>query len=504
MTKRFYLNYVGFLILCSAVLQSGCAPRSSVPTPGVTADGSPVERLRGDLDRYFSDPAFASAQWGVEVVSLDRGELLYERNSTKLCMPASNNKLLISAAALVRLGPEYRFETGIWRRGKIGEGTLSGDLIVTGTGDPSTAARFHSGDAFAVFKDWAARLKEIGIRKIAGSLVGDDRAFESRPLGRGWQWDDLAYGYSAPVTALQFNESLVTAEFTAAPEEGGPATLKLVPDTGYLKADCRVLTGPAGTEASIDLERMETGESVVFRGSVPLKGEPFLQKVAVRYPTLYFLQALKQTLQSEGIDMTVCEVNAAAGEQNRSDKELLWTHKSVALAEILKPLLKVSQNLYAETMVRELALATRGEGTFDWGSDILQETLHSMAIEKGSYQYADGSGLSRLNLISPDLLVRIFKFMYRHKYFSQFYDALPVAGVDGTLSDRMKGSKAEGNARAKTGSLTHVRSLSGYVHTSDGEMVAFAMIANNFLVSSKTAEYAQDSTVERLAAFTRH
>jgi D-alanyl-D-alanine carboxypeptidase/D-alanyl-D-alanine-endopeptidase (penicillin-binding protein 4) len=163
----------------------------------------------------------------------------------------------------------------------------------------------------------------------------------------------------------------------------------------------------------------------------------------------------------------------------------------------------VSQNLYAETLTRTLGLKFHSEGSFARGKEVVEAALHDMSIEKGTYFYADGSGLSRRNLITADQLVRIFKFMYRHKYFQQFYDALPVGGVDGTIAGRLKGTKAENNVHGKTGSIAYVRALSGYVRTGDGEMLAFSMLANNFLVTSKMAEYVQDSVLERLANFTR-
>ncbi len=493
-----------FLIVALALSGSGCAARAPVRVGSNHAPSDARGELVADLERIFSDPNFAAAQWGVEVVSLDRGETLYEHNAHSLYMPASNNKLLTSAAALVRLGPDFHFETVVSAEGEIADGVLKGNLIVTGSGDPSLAPRFHSGDAYSVFKEWAGRLKEDGIRQIDGDIVGDDRAFPEPSLGDSWEWDDLPYGYAAPVTALQFNENLETVEIAPAATAGSPASFAVGPLPDYLAVDFRVLTGPEGSEPRIVAQRAETGESVAIRGTVPLKGESVAQTLAVRYPTLFYLRALKQTLQREGVEVGHCNLRRAEGVSGAaSSAKVLWTHSSPPLVEILKPLLKVSQNLYAETLTRALGLKVKREGTFSGGREIVAETLRLMAIEKGTYLYADGSGLSRRNLITADLLVRIFKFMYRHKYFPQFYDALPVAGVDGTIFARMKGTKAENNVHAKTGTIAYVRSLSGYIRTADGEMLAFSMIANNFLASSRAAEYVQDAAAVRLANFTR-
>jgi D-alanyl-D-alanine carboxypeptidase/D-alanyl-D-alanine-endopeptidase (penicillin-binding protein 4) len=479
-----------------------CATHSAAIITPVSRIADARTLLRDDLERIFSDANFAGAQWGVEVVSLDRGEILYERNSGRLSMPASNNKILTVSSALLRLGPNYRYVTRVMTDGDVVGETLKGNLVIVGAGDPSTAARFREGDPFWVFKDWAARLKEKGVRILEGDLLGDDRAFGYSMLGAGWEWDDLGYGYAAPVSALQFNENLVALEISPGDTVGSQATIKQLPLPDYLTVECRVVTAAPETEAQIEVARGRESNSIVLRGAVPWKSKPTRQTVAVESPVDYYLRALKRTLAEAGIEVAAAQTRAVR-ETSARPLAPLWTYESPPLAEIVKQTLKVSQNLYAETLARTLGLALRGEGSFAAGKAVVEEALRDMAIENGSYAYVDGSGLSRLDLVSADTMVRIFKFMYRHKYFQQFYDALPIAGVDGTIASRMKGTRAENNAHAKTGSIAYVRSLSGYVRTADGEMLAFSMIANNFLVPSRAAEYVQDAAVERLANFTR-
>jgi D-alanyl-D-alanine carboxypeptidase/D-alanyl-D-alanine-endopeptidase (penicillin-binding protein 4) len=497
------INRIGLVLtLCAAPLTVSCTARVSPMTRSALPAPDSLSLLRSDLDYIFADPNFVGAQWGVEVLSLDRAEPVYERNSTRLYLPASNNKVLTAAAALVRLGPDFRYETPVLTDGSIAGGVLRGNLVVAGTGDPTNAPRFQGGDPFRTFRDWASILKEKGVRRIEGDLIGDEAAFERSQLGNGWEWHDLAFGYAAPVSALQFNENLVVLEIAPGEEEGSPALLKARPLEKYLNVQNRVTTAAFGSAAGIEVERGEGREAVIVSGSVPLKGEPLTQAVSVQLPTEYYLDALKLVLQQEGVDVSACSVKGVRG-WHVPVIQLLWTHRSPTLADIIKPMLKVSQNLYAETLARTLGLRFRGDGSFSSGKEVIEEALQEMAVEKGTYVYADGSGLSRLNLLSADLLVRIFKYMYRNAYFRQFYEALPVAGVDGTIAERMKGTKAEANVRAKTGSIAHVLSLSGYVQTADGEMLAFAMIANNFLASRRMAEYVQDLAAERLADFTR-
>lgn len=209
-------HWLPILILAGSCLLAGC--KAAIHAPSAAAPAG----IGSDLDRIFSDPIFAGAQWGVEVISLDRGEILYSLNPTRLYMPASNNKILTAASALVRLGPDFRYETRIAAEGTIVDGVLEGNLVIVGSGDPSLAPRFHDGDPLRVFKDWAAKLQEKGIRKIDGAIVGDARAFPPPYIGSGWEWDDLAYGYAAPVTALQFNENLITVEVSPEKPRGAP------------------------------------------------------------------------------------------------------------------------------------------------------------------------------------------------------------------------------------------------------------------------------------------
>jgi D-alanyl-D-alanine carboxypeptidase/D-alanyl-D-alanine-endopeptidase (penicillin-binding protein 4) len=458
--------------------------------------------LRSDLDKIFSSQDFENAQWGVEVFSLDRSEKLYERNPTRLYIPASNVKILTAAVALMRLGPDFRFETRVLRDGQIADGVLKGNLVIVGSGDPSISARLQSGDPFLSFKNWAAKLKEMGVRAISGDILGDEDAFGDAVPGYGWEWNDLAQAYGAPVSALQFNENSVVLEIAPGARKGSPASIKAAPLAGYLEIENRITTAEEGEPAHIEIERGELKESIIARGAAALKGAVTTRSVAVQSPARYYLSALKHVLNEEGIDVSQCKIKEVRAFKSPS-LSLLWIHRSLPLSDILKPLLKNSQNLYAETLARALGLELLGEGTFAKGKEVVENTLSEMGIENKSYSYADGSGLSRLNLASADMLLRVLISMYRHRYFPDFYSSLPIAGIDGTLAARMKGAKAENNVRAKTGSFASVCALSGYMHTAEGEMLAFSMIANNFLESKDAAEAAQDKAIERLAVFSR-
>ena len=463
----------------------------------------PAKILQADLNRIFADSRLADAQLGVEIYSLDRSEIVYEKNPSKLFMPASNNKIVTSAVALVRLGPDYRFKTNILADGPVADGALNGNLIVAGFGDPFSSTRFEPKDPFRAFREWAAKLKELGIRAIKGSMIGDGSAFEEKAYGRGWEWDDLSEGYAAPVSALQFNENLVWLDIAPGLKPGSVASIKMEPLAAYFAVENKVTTDGGKIPAHIEVSRSQINDSAVVSGSVPLGGAAVSRSVAVMYPVRYYLSAFKQLLSEEGIDVSNCDIGESRGTRTQP-ASLLWTHSSPPLSELITAAMKLSLNLSNETLVRVLGLEIRGEGSFARGKEVVEETLDQMGVGKDGYSYADGSGLSRLNLVSPSALVRILKFMHHHPNSRYFFDALPIAGVDGTLAARMKRTKAEKNVHAKTGTYAHASALSGYVKTADGEMLAFSIIANNFLSSKDAAEYVQDKALARLAVFSRN
>ncbi len=499
--KRITLSILFALLACSTS-PGGCSlhPAAGPALPSAATDR--VHGLRADLDQIFSDRSFANARWGVEVFSLDRSETLYERDASRLFIPASNNKIITAAVALIRLGSDYRYETRLLTDGQVREGVLKGDLIIVGTGDPLDSPQFQSGELFYAFKAWAARLKERGITKIEGALLGDGAAFDEAKLGYGWEWNDLVHAYAAPVAALQFHDNMLSIEISPGLQKGDPASVKISPLAEYLTMDNRMLTEGERTPARVKISRGSSERTIVLAGSIPLKNKPILQTVSVQTPTHYFLSALKHALATEGIDTGSCETREIRGSGSLS-LSTLWTHSSPPLSELLKLLLKTSHNLFAETLTRTLGLATRGNGTFAAGKEVVEETLEQMGIQKESYVYADGSGLSRLNLTSPRTLVRVLRFIHRHPEFADFYDVLAIAAVDGTLASRMKNTQAGNNVRAKTGSIANVSAISGYVRTADGEMLAFSILANNFLASRDKVEKAQDKALERLAGFSR-
>lgn len=498
---RLPVAVVAALLLGSA---SACAvragpalgPASALPSPAVLA-------LQRDLDRMFVAPAFERVLWAVEIQSIATGESLYRLNPTKLVMPASNMKILTLAAAAERLGWDFTFETRLLAGGPIQGGVLNGDLIVAAGGDPTINGR--GGSSRRVFETWAARLREAGVTAITGRVVGDGRAFGLEGLGHGWAWDDLAAGYAAPASALQYNENVVEAVIRPGAAAGAPAAVELRPGASGLTADTTVITSAAGERASVSIERLPGSGRLRIAGSVPLGSEGVTRTVSVDDPAQFYVQELHDTLLAQGLVIRTppalwTELPARPGLEAG---QLLFTHRSAPLSEIAVVLMKMSQNLYAETLLRSLG-ASAGVATAGGGQRVVREVLDGWGVAPDSYVLADGSGLSRYNYVTADTLVRVLRRMATEpRHAAAFEATLPVAGRDGTLGSRMRNTPAEGNAKAKTGSLASVRALSGYVTSRDGERLVFSIVANNFSVSAEAIEGAADAAVARLAGFSR-
>jgi serine-type D-Ala-D-Ala carboxypeptidase/endopeptidase (penicillin-binding protein 4) len=500
------------------VLAAGCAAHGR---PARLAPA--VRHLAAELDSAFSGPEFARAMWGVVVQSLDNGEVIYRRNAERLAMPASNMKLVTSSAALVQLGADFRYRTAVVARGSRRADTLAGDLVVVGRGDPTFSQHVAGGtDVLASLRSWADSLRAHGVRAVAGRVAGDGTWFADGPLGRGWAWDDLGDSYAAPVGALQFNEGFAVLEVTPGDSSGAAARVALLPSGAPLRLFGSVWTAPRDSNVnSVDFSRAPFTDSVTVSGRVSAGRRAVSLEVAVPDPVRFFEAALTQVLREAGIPVlgrtaeaapapaappsvfTASPAAPAGGGAAAPAADTLFVWQSAPLREILPVLLKPSQNQVAETLLRTLGGQTRNVASVDSGRAAVRDALRDFGIADDAYVIADGSGLSRYDYVAPEALARILLGMARRPDFDLFYQALPIAGVDGTIATRMRGTAAANNVHAKTGSIANVRSLSGYVTTADGERLVFVMIANHFTVSRRVVEVVQDHVLERLANFSR-
>lgn len=451
------------------------------------------------MDSALAEPAFARASWGVVIQSLDNGQVLYRRNGERLFLPASNLKLLTAAAALVRLGADFRYHTPVLARGVRRADTLIGDIVVVGRGDPSLAADASTGaDPLGPLRSWADSLRARGVRMVRGRIIGDAALFTDPPLGPGWAWDDLDADYSAPVGPLQLDDDAAWIEATAGAAPGQPVSAVLLPRRAPLRLFNTATTAPADSNVHrLTWSRAPFSDSVTLSGRLSAGRPTARLPVSVPDPTRYFVSALGEVLGDAGV--------AVHGDTLTADSatDTLFTWQSPPLSAMLPLFLKPSQNQIGETLLRTLGAQVKGVGSMDSGRAVVREVLSGFGVPPDAYVLADGSGLSRYNYVAPEAIALVLEAMYRRPDFEPLFDALPVAGVDGTLAGRLKGTRAAGNAHAKTGSLSNVRSLSGYVRSADGEMLLFVLLVNGFTVPQRVVEAAQDQIVERLANFSR-
>ena len=445
------------------------------------------------------------AMWGVDIRSLDSGERLYELDAERLMMPASNMKILTLAGAAEILGWDHRFTTTLETSAPVEGGVLQGDLVVRGGGDPTINSR--EARRTAVFAQWIAAMRAAGIQRVNGRIVGDDQFFDDEGLGQGWAWDYLQFGYAAPVGALQLDENLAALAIAPGSIAGDPARVSLAPGSG-LRLTNRVRTGAAESANEIAYRRRLDEPVLEVSGSIALGSTPIARSVAVVNPTLYFVQSLKDALVEGGIavsgpavdmDDIAAELAAAAGE-----RRVIVSTESPPLRDVATVLMKVSQNLYAETLVKAIGARKGGLGTYEGGLGAVRAAAAGWGIADDGFVMADGSGLSRYNYLTARTVSTILERMYKdERHREPFAATLPIAGKDGSLATRMRRTRAEGNAIAKTGSISNVRTLSGYVRTRDGEMLVFSILANDFVVPAATVNWIADLAVEHLANFTR-
>ncbi|MGE3886597.1 MAG: D-alanyl-D-alanine carboxypeptidase/D-alanyl-D-alanine-endopeptidase [Vicinamibacterales bacterium] len=492
--------------LATSVLAGACAARTPAPPPQPPPAPalSPTEQLQTNLAGLFSAPALGHAHLAVLVRSLTNGETFYALNERRMMVPASNQKLLTAAAAAARLGWDYRYTTKVLANGTLlDNGTLEGDLIIVGGGDPTINPRHPA--RWAALDDWAGQIAARGVKVIGGNLIGDDNAFAEPGWGSGWSWEDLALGYGSPVGALQYHENQVELMIGPGLEPGARAIISTSPAGSGMLIDHGVTTVAEGGPTRIVIERVPGFTILTVRGQIAVGAKPRVEYAAVENPTLLFVNAFREALARKGVFVsgTAMDVDALVKPLDLSKAETWVTDQSAPLFEIVDVLQKWSRNGYAETLLWSLsppgAPASEAEGL-----KALRDTLTALGVAPELYGAFDGSGLSRYDMVSAEALATLLTRIWNDPPFlGPYRNALPVAGVSGSLETRMKGTPAENRVWAKTGSMFNIRSLSGYVLTADDEPLVFSFLANNYTVPSREIDEMMDHALVRLASFTR-
>jgi D-alanyl-D-alanine carboxypeptidase/D-alanyl-D-alanine-endopeptidase (penicillin-binding protein 4) len=486
------------------------------PAPGSGAEsalgssdaylGTPEEILTLELDHVLRESVGRRATVGACIVSLTRGDTLYDLNAERLLEPASNVKLFTTAAALHYLGPRFSFRTTVYGTGAVdSSGVLRGDLVLEGRGDPNLSGRFYGDSVPYAFDQLAQSLRDQGVTRVAGDLVADDGYFQGPPLGEGWAWDTQQWWYSAEVDALSFNDNtiMLIAEPGSAP--GQPAQIIKVPDTDYVTVHSEVETVRGRSGSSIAVRRDPGSNEVTVTGRVAARSGGASTIVSVHDPALFALSVFRDRLRRAGIEVEGLARRAELTEdpESRAQRNVLAMHLSPPLAQTVKIVNKRSQNLHAEQLLRTLGAEVRGRGSAEAGIEAVDEFLRTkVGLELGSIYMLDGSGLSRLNLVTPAAVVKLLAHMRTHPYAREFYDSLLIPGENAQAS-RLDEPLTRGNVHAKTGTVRYVSAYSGYVTAADGELLAFAILLNNRPDGKASSMRLENDVVRALARFSR-
>lgn len=494
---------VGRIGILALGLAAAAAPRANGQTPLSPPDdgaswASPTA-VAGLVDPVVRG---LSGDVGIAVYSVDRERALYVYHPDRVLLPASNMKLYTTAAALDRLGPDFQYTTSLYVNGPIRpDGTLEGDVIVVGRGDPAISGRFYGDSATYVFDQFAARLRHIGVRRVTGRLIGDASYFDDARVAPGWESGNLLWWYGARVSALSFNDNVVTITVRPGDRVGAPASVSFYPHTDVLGIVNRVTTTGARGGRSIGISRRPAIGGYELIGRIPVQSAPLTYVVAVDDPPGFAVSVLRDRIERAGIAVLGADrVVYDRAHLPPGARRLVASHTSPRMAEIVRVINKRSQNFFAEQVLKTMGAVHRGEGSFSDGREVVRDALRDMGVEAWEFRMDDGSGLSRLDRTTARVTAQLLVAMRRHTRFAEYYDSLLLAGADGDPR-RLDHPAARGNVRTKTGTLRGVSALSGYVTTRDGELLAFSVITNGLRGGKGASIAVEDAVAERLAAY---
>ncbi|MBN2288597.1 MAG: D-alanyl-D-alanine carboxypeptidase/D-alanyl-D-alanine-endopeptidase [Candidatus Glassbacteria bacterium] len=477
----------------------------SLPVPalgGREPDRELTRRILSTLESYHQDPA----DWGVQVRSLERGDDLVSLNSRRRFMPASNLKLLVTAAALDGLGADFRYHTTVMAAGEISapDSTLRGDLVLRGSGDPTISDRFYPAVDY-VWDQLAGQVCAAGIRRVTGALVADNTLFVPPRRADGWSWEDLMWYYAAPVSAISYNDNCIDLEVLPA-KAGQPPELRIKPEGATLRLVNRAATVASRAEDRLVITRDSPGGRVVVDGGIYYRSLGFLEHVSVESPALYATEAFARALARRGvrIDGPVRVLESPVDSTRYLDNAplIVAQHFSVPLEQIVRVINKRSHNFYAEQLLFTLGACLGREGSFQGGLEVEKRFLRKLGLDTGTLRIEDGSGLSRLNLVTTEMFIGVLARMDKHPLRENYVSSLPVGGIDNGVR-LMRKTAADGRLFAKTGYISAVMALSGYAQTADEEPVAFSIMGNNWVISRREAQRLIRDICLAIAGFSR-
>jgi serine-type D-Ala-D-Ala carboxypeptidase/endopeptidase (penicillin-binding protein 4) len=499
---------------------------SNPPTKSTAAKSAPpgsrkdVARFTARVQSALSETHAAKASWGILVLDRDTGETLYESNADRYFTPASNAKVFTTSLALAELGPDFRFRTTLESSAQISsDGKLAGDLRLIGRGDPDLSNRKfpfagkveRDGPVEKILEEMADEAVAKGLKEIDGDIVADDSYYPYDPYPPGWAVGDVFFTFGSPIGAIALNDNCISVTILPGAKVGDPANVVVEPAAALDTFSRRIVTVDAFAKPEVGVVRQPGLEFMLLQGAIPVGHSALKLELAMPDPAETAGLALKQIFESRGVHVTgTVRVHHAAPPEIYPDApvvlgplpepvdpntNILAEHLSLPLIESVKLTNKVSQNLHAELLLRAVGHEKKGYGITDAGLWVEQDFLKSIGVADGDVVFSDGSGLARDDLVTPRAIVQLLRYDDKQAWGPAYIATLPISGVDGTLENRMQGTAAAGRILAKTGSLDHVHSLSGFATTLGGERLVFAIFENNNPQHAREAAAGFDSIV---------
>jgi serine-type D-Ala-D-Ala carboxypeptidase/endopeptidase (penicillin-binding protein 4) len=483
------------------------------------------------VNRLLAQPDVANAHWGISVTTL-AGKQVFALNDGQLFEPASNAKMFTTAAAAALLPLSLTYTTNVVAEGPIDStGTLHSNVAILGVGDPNISGRAlpynekteRPNPPLAALEAMADQVAASGVKQIDGDVIGDDTWFPAERYGSGWSWDDLVWLYGAPISALTVNDNAVFLNADAGAQPGDAVTPQWDPAVPYYTLQNSLTTAARGTEAEYGIDRAPGSLDVRVYGAIAIGGNGLHEGLALEDPADFAARGFLGMLRQRGIAVTgtakarhrdSVDTESLRKEQEEAlalapstlqtvttapaGKRVLASHVSAALMEDIAVTLKVSQNLHAELTLRTLGKLLARDGSLGQGTRVVRQFLISIGVRPQDFFFFDGSGLSNQDLITPRAATALLAYASRQPWGQNWRAALPVAGVDGTLSGRFTHSPVKGRLDAKTGTLGEVRALSGYLTTASGQTLAISILVNDHQPDSKAESKAMDQLVEMI------
>ncbi len=458
------------------------------------------------FQQYKKSDELLHAQWSIYAAYADNGKVIFANDEDESCAPASNMKLITTAAGLHYLGKDYRYTTEVYTSGRLNDGVLDGNIIVRGGGDPTLGSSLIASSLplHELMNQWVDSIAARGIKRITGSIIADDLAFEREPVPGNWFYADMGNYYGASAGGLCINDNLYNLIFTQGKDEATPPKVaRTEPEIPGLNFDNQLRSGKKGSGDNAYIFAAPYQFNATIRGSIPMGDGEFTIRGSIPDPALFAAQFLKQSLLNRGITVN-SEAQKTLTPIRYDRATLIATHFSPPLAAILEVINKRSFNLYAEQVLRTIAFVKQGKGSLSEGAKLVEAFLKELNVATGALMVEDGSGLSRINMISAKLMGDMLTGLSKKEYFKDYLSTISLAGDPsdiGFFKSFGKGTPVEMNARIKSGTIQQVKCHSGYVRDSKGRLIVFSFLANNHHGSSSAITGYHEKLVISLSKF---